>query len=86
MISTTDEIQQFGFLILAGDVAYYDEDGYFYIVDRLKELIKYKGNQVVLGLIILKTINNAILRILATYHQGNCTRSWSCYSCVCDFK
>ncbi|XP_021913242.1 4-coumarate--CoA ligase-like [Zootermopsis nevadensis] len=29
-----------------GDVAYYDEDEYFYIVDRTKELIKVKGNQV----------------------------------------
>ncbi|KAK7081080.1 hypothetical protein SK128_022643 [Halocaridina rubra] len=29
-----------------GDVAKYDEDGYFYIVDRIKELIKVKGNQV----------------------------------------
>ena len=29
-----------------GDVAYYDEDNYFYIVDRTKELIKVKGNQV----------------------------------------
>lgn len=29
-----------------GDVAYYDEDYFFYIVDRTKELIKVKGNQV----------------------------------------
>jgi long-subunit acyl-CoA synthetase (AMP-forming) len=29
-----------------GDIGHYDEDEYFYIVDRLKELIKYKGYQV----------------------------------------
>ena len=29
-----------------GDIGYYDEDGYFFIVDRLKELIKVKGFQV----------------------------------------
>ena len=29
-----------------GDVATADDDGYFFIVDRLKELIKYKGFQV----------------------------------------
>lgn len=29
-----------------GDIAYVDEDGHFYIVDRAKELIKYKGFQV----------------------------------------
>lgn len=29
-----------------GDVGYYDDDGYFFIVDRIKELIKYKAFQV----------------------------------------
>lgn len=29
-----------------GDIGYTDEEGYFYIVDRVKELIKYKGLQV----------------------------------------
>lgn len=29
-----------------GDTAYVNEDGYFFIVDRMKELIKYKGFQV----------------------------------------
>ncbi len=29
-----------------GDVGYADDDGYFYIVDRVKELIKYKAYQV----------------------------------------
>lgn len=26
-----------------GDLAYFDEDGYFYITDRIKELIKVRG-------------------------------------------
>ncbi|PGH14495.1 hypothetical protein AJ79_02988 [Helicocarpus griseus UAMH5409] len=29
-----------------GDIAYADENGYFFVVDRMKELIKVKGNQV----------------------------------------
>jgi len=29
-----------------GDIGYYDEDLQFYVIDRIKELIKYKGFQV----------------------------------------
>lgn len=36
-----------GFL-KTGDLAYFNENKQFFIVDRLKELIKYKGFQVML--------------------------------------
>ncbi|KAK9722862.1 AMP-binding enzyme [Popillia japonica] len=43
--ATAETIDEDGWLH-TGDVAYYDGDKYFYIVDRCKELIKVKGNQV----------------------------------------
>ncbi|XP_050304061.1 uncharacterized protein LOC126741607 [Anthonomus grandis grandis] len=43
--ATRETIDEDGWLH-TGDVVYYDEDHYFYIVDRCKELIKVKGNQV----------------------------------------
>lgn len=43
--ATADTIDSDGWLH-TGDVGYYDEDGYFFVVDRLKELIKYNAFQV----------------------------------------
>lgn len=43
--ATADTIDSDGWLH-TGDVGYYDEDKQFYIVDRIKELIKWKGFQV----------------------------------------
>ncbi|XP_055633236.1 probable 4-coumarate--CoA ligase 1 [Toxorhynchites rutilus septentrionalis] len=43
--ATSETLDSEGWLH-TGDVAYYDSDGFFYIVDRTKELIKVKGNQV----------------------------------------
>jgi acyl-CoA synthetase (AMP-forming)/AMP-acid ligase II len=43
--ATTATIDREGWL-RTGDIGYADEDGHFYIVDRLKEMIKYKAMQV----------------------------------------
>ena len=43
--ATAETIDKEGWLH-TGDIAYYDEDSQFFIVDRLKELIKFKGFQV----------------------------------------
>jgi acyl-CoA synthetase (AMP-forming)/AMP-acid ligase II len=43
--ATAETIRPDGWL-RSGDIAKMDEDGYVYIVDRAKEMIKYKGYQV----------------------------------------
>jgi long-subunit acyl-CoA synthetase (AMP-forming) len=35
-----------GLDVIAGDIGYYDNNGNIYVIDRVKELIKYKGLQV----------------------------------------
>lgn len=43
--ATREVVDEEGWLH-SGDIGYYDEQRHFFIVDRLKELIKYKGFQV----------------------------------------
>ncbi|KUF89886.1 voltage-gated potassium channel subunit beta [Phytophthora nicotianae] len=44
-VATRESFTEDGFL-RTGDIGYIDDDGFVFIVDRLKELIKYKGHQV----------------------------------------
>lgn len=57
--ATAETIDKDGWLH-TGDVGYYDKNGLCYIVDRIKELIKYKGFQVRLQL-FFKFKNTSIL-------------------------
>ncbi|KAL5728479.1 4-coumarate--CoA ligase [Ranunculus cassubicifolius] len=43
--ATNSAIDKDGWLH-TGDIVYFDQDGYLYLVDRLKEIIKYKGFQI----------------------------------------
>ena len=53
--ATSATITEDGWL-RTGDVGYFDEQGCFYITDRLKELIKVKGLQVGLQLTVLRMV------------------------------
>lgn len=45
MDATRSTIDNDGWLH-TGDIVYFDQNGYLYVIDRVKEIIKYKGFQV----------------------------------------
>lgn len=44
--SATDEIIDNESFLMTGDVGHFDEDGFLHIVDRKKDLLKYRGFQI----------------------------------------
>lgn len=42
----TDELIDSEGFIMTGDIGHFDEDGYLYLVDRKKDLLKYCGSQI----------------------------------------
>lgn len=71
MEATTSTLDSEGWL-RTGDLCYIDEDGFIFVVDRLKELIKYKGYQVILIHIVFNfhffTIVEIYIYILKTIY------------------
>jgi 4-coumarate--CoA ligase len=56
-----------------GDIVYADHDGYLYVVDRLKEIIKYKGFQVQITIHIMQLPNQTIyLKLQLNGSAGLC--------------
>lgn len=45
MAATAEVLDEAGWLH-TGDVGYYDEEGWWYVVDRIKAMIKVNGKQV----------------------------------------
>ena len=80
----TDEMIDADGWLRTGDVAYYDDGGNFFIVDRLKDLIKVKGFQVIInskcGFIWLKKKLNSIrfFRLLLLSLRGSLLHTRPC--------
>lgn len=71
--ATSQTIDSDGWLH-TGDIGHYDEDEYFFVVDRLKELIKYKGFQVLRQFLCIK-------QVLCFLYDSEVEIAKNCFDC-----
>jgi long-subunit acyl-CoA synthetase (AMP-forming) len=86
--ATKETIDSDGWLH-TGDMVYYDEQNQFFIVDRLKELIKVKGLQVLSPYItcdFVKQVNNGLKILGSPIGIGRYFTTYSWYFGRCNYR
>ena len=71
-------------VFFSGDVGYIDEDGFVFVSDRIKELIKYKGHQVLESKLLIGQWLDRKVPVLVNLHVYSRKKYSTFVSSVCS--